>query len=86
MVYKLTIIGKLDNLNDYITACRTNQYKGAKLKHHNEHKVAYAIYERTDGTSLTEEGILIIFLLSAVKQSKMRLWRHMFLKTTGGKK
>lgn len=46
MVYKLTIIGKLDNLNDYITACRTNQYKGAKLKHHNEHKVVYAIYEQ----------------------------------------
>ena len=46
MIYRLTIQGKLDNLNDYITSCRTNQYKGAKLKHHNEHKVAYAIYEQ----------------------------------------
>lgn len=46
MVYKLMIIGKLDNLNDYIASCRTNQYKGAKLKHHNEQKVVYAIYEQ----------------------------------------
>ena len=46
MVYKLTLNGKLDNLNDYIKACRTNQYKGAELKHRNEHKVVYAIYEQ----------------------------------------
>lgn len=46
MTYKLTIKGKLDNLNDYITACRTNQYKGAKIKAHNEHKVLDSIYSQ----------------------------------------
>ena len=46
MQYILIIHGKLDNLNDYITACRTNQYKGAKIKSSNEHKVIQAIYEQ----------------------------------------
>lgn len=46
MVVKLMIPGKLDNLNDYITACRTNQYKGAKVKHKNENRVIQAIYEQ----------------------------------------
>ena len=46
MVVKLMILGKLDNLNDYITACRTNQYKGAKVKHKNENRVIQAIYEQ----------------------------------------
>lgn len=46
MTYILVIPGKLDNLNDYITACRTNQYKGAKIKSSNEHKVIQAIYEQ----------------------------------------
>ena len=36
----------LDNLNDYITACRSNQYKGAKLKAKNEQKVLAEIYEQ----------------------------------------
>lgn len=46
MVVKLTIPGKLDNLNDYITACRTNQYKGAKVKHKNENRILQAIYQQ----------------------------------------
>lgn len=44
--YTLTIPGRLDNLNDYISACRTNQYKGSKVKASNEHKVLAAIYEQ----------------------------------------
>ncbi len=44
MRYMLIIKGKLDNLNDYISACRTNQYKGAKVKHRNEEIVKAAIY------------------------------------------
>ena len=43
MEYKLIISGKLDNLNDYISACRSNQYKGAKLKAHNENIVCMEI-------------------------------------------
>ena len=46
MSYKLTINGKLDNLNDYIDSCRTNQYKGSKVKNHNENIVKRAIYEQ----------------------------------------
>lgn len=46
MQYTLIIRGRLDNLNDYITACRTNQYKGSKIKASNEHKVLAAIYEQ----------------------------------------
>lgn len=32
MRYTLIIAGRLDNMNDYTSARRTNQYKGAKLK------------------------------------------------------
>ena len=46
MIYRLTIQGKLDNLNDYIAAFRTNQYKGSNVKNHNENKVKCAIYEQ----------------------------------------
>lgn len=36
MKYTLTIFGRLDNLNNYTTACRTNQYKGGQMKAKNE--------------------------------------------------
>ena len=71
--YTLVIPGRLDNLNDYISDCRTNQYKGSKIKASNEHKVLVAIYEQlgrlrianlyrcgTDGTRKIREEILII--------------------------
>ena len=44
--YMLIINGKLNNLNDYITACRTNPYKGANVKAHNENIVKACIYEQ----------------------------------------
>lgn len=44
--YTLIIKGKLDNINDYITACRTSPYKGAKLKNRNENMVLQAVYEQ----------------------------------------
>jgi len=43
MTYILIIPGKLNNLNDYTTACRTNPYKGAKMKTDNEAKAVQAI-------------------------------------------
>ncbi len=43
MEYLLIIPGKLDNLNDYISACRSNAYAGAKLKGHNEQIARIAI-------------------------------------------
>lgn len=46
MRYTLVIKGKLSNLNDYITACRTNHYNGASVKKKNENIVKCAIYEQ----------------------------------------
>lgn len=46
MRYTLIIAGRLDNMNGYTSACRTNQYKGAKLKQKNENVVKQAIYEQ----------------------------------------
>lgn len=46
MEYFLKISGKLDNLNDYTSACRTNPYKGAQMKRKNEAKVIAAILEQ----------------------------------------
>ncbi len=43
MEYLLIIPGRLDNLNDYISAERTNRYKGAKLKANGESIVCCAI-------------------------------------------
>lgn len=39
MEYQLTIHGRLDNLNDYISAERTNRYKGAQMKEKNQNIV-----------------------------------------------
>lgn len=36
MEYLLTIPGRLNNLNDYIAAERTNRHVGAKMKAENE--------------------------------------------------
>lgn len=43
MEYLLTIPGRLDNLNNYINAERSNRYKGAQLKADNEAIVKHAI-------------------------------------------
>lgn len=43
MEYLLTIPGKLNGLNDYIAAERTNRHKGAKMKADNGNIVAVAI-------------------------------------------
>lgn len=42
----LIIHGRLDNLNDYIKACRANPHQGAGLKAKNENKVLVEIYEQ----------------------------------------
>lgn len=46
MHYMLIIHGRLDNLNDYIAACRTNPHQGASLKARNENKVLAEIYSQ----------------------------------------
>lgn len=39
MEYRIIIPGRLDNLNDYISAERTNRFKGAKMKGDNQERV-----------------------------------------------
>lgn len=46
MKYPLIIKGRLDGLNDYTSANRTNPYKGSKMKADNEQIVIYAIREQ----------------------------------------
>lgn len=52
MKYLLTIPGRLDNLNDYITAERANKYKGAQMKADNETIVIVAIRRCLRGIEL----------------------------------
>ena len=46
MRHMLIISGRLDNLNDYIAACRANPHQGASLKARNENKVLAEIYSQ----------------------------------------
>lgn len=46
MEYLLVIPGRLDNLNDYISAERTSRYKGADMKARNEALVKIAIKQQ----------------------------------------
>ena len=46
-----TVYAKLPSLNEYINACRTNRYKGAKLKEYTETIIAHGIMQaQTSGT------------------------------------
>ena len=53
MRHILIIHGRLDNLNDYITACRSNPHQGAKMKARNEQKVQAEIYEQLGRLRIT---------------------------------
>lgn len=52
MEYLLIIPGKLDNLNDYISAERTHRQKGAKMKAVNEDIVIIAIKQCMRGVKI----------------------------------
>lgn len=52
MEYLLTIPDRLDGLNDYISAERTNRHKGAKMKRDNEIIVAVAIRQCMRGVQI----------------------------------
>jgi len=43
MIYKFTIPGKLDGLNELVNANRKNRYAGAKLKANNEEIIMYSL-------------------------------------------
>ena len=52
MEYLLKIPGRLDNLNDYISAERSNRYKGAQMKSKNEAIVIDAIRRYMRGVKI----------------------------------
>lgn len=61
MEYLLTIPGTLNNLNDYISAERTNRHKGAKMKASNGDIVAVAIRQCMRGVKI-EKPVFMEYL------------------------
>ena len=52
MEYSFIILGKLNNLNDYIAACRRNAYAGNEMKRSNEETVLWAIRQQLRGVHI----------------------------------
>lgn len=61
MEYLLIIPGRLDNLNDYISAERSHRYKGAKMKSNNEATVICAIRKCLKGVRI-EKPVFMEYL------------------------
>ena len=58
MEYKFTIPGRLDGLNEYTSANRTNPYKGGKMKRDNENTVIWAIRSQLKDVHINKPVIL----------------------------
>lgn len=58
MEYKFAILGRLDGLNDYTSANRTNPYKGGKMKKNNEDTVIWAIRQQLGRLHITGPVVL----------------------------
>lgn len=54
MEYLLNIPGRLDNLNDFIRAERTNRYEGGKLKSKNQEIVSLYIRKQLKGVRISK--------------------------------
>ena len=55
MTYEFTIPGKLPSLNDFISAERTNRYKGAQMKRTAQDRCSLAIYKAIRGVKITKK-------------------------------
>lgn len=55
MQYTLIVKGRLDNLNDYTSACRTNQYKGGQMKAKNENVCKLHIKSQLRGVRIEKK-------------------------------
>ena len=60
MEHKFTILGRLDALNEYTSANRTNPYKGGKMKRDNEETVIWSIRQQLRGLHI-EKPVLIYY-------------------------
>lgn len=58
MTYYFTILGRLDALNDYTAANRTNPYKGGRMKQENEDTVIWSIRQQLRGVHITKPVII----------------------------
>ena len=60
MEYKFTILGRLDSLNEYTSANRTNPHKGGKMKKDNEDTIIWSIRQQLRGVRI-EAPVLIYY-------------------------
>lgn len=60
MEYLLEIPGRLDGLNSYTAANRTNPHKGGKVKHDNEDRIIWCIRKQLNGVHI-EKPVLIYY-------------------------
>lgn len=61
MEYKFTIPGRLDGLNNYTAANRTNPYKGGKVKRDNENHVIWCIREQLKDVHIDKSTPVLIY-------------------------
>lgn len=60
MEYRLTIPGRLEGLNEYTAANRTNPYKGGKVKKDCEHKIIWCIRKQLKNLHI-QKPVLIYY-------------------------
>jgi Holliday junction resolvase RusA-like endonuclease len=60
MEYTFTILGRLDALNEYTSANRTNPHKGGKMKRDNEDTIIWSIRQFLRGVHI-ENPVLIYY-------------------------
>ena len=58
MEYKFTILGRLDGLNEYTAANRTNPHKGGKMKKDNEETVIWSIRQQLRGLHINRPVLI----------------------------
>lgn len=61
MEYKFTIPERLEGLNNYTAANRTNPHMGGKVKHDNEEKIIWCIRQQLNGLHIKKEAPVLIY-------------------------
>ena len=64
MEYKFTIPGRLDGLNEYTAANRTNPHKGGHMKQKNEDGIIWQIRRQLPGIGTITAPVLIYYRFS----------------------
>ena len=67
MEYKFTIPGRLDGLNDYTAANRTNPRKGGRMKKKSEDSIIWYIRQQLPGVHITDP-VLIYYQFYKLQQ------------------